>query len=454
MPLAPYLRTAATQRPGFAHFGAYHKTVLAAFTALLLFFGGTAQLREIPADALGGDPLVPRAASSDGIIAALQARLRERPADSFGYSTLGAAYLQKVREAGDPTYFPKAEAVLRKALDLDPRNFEAMISLGALSLARHQFEEAVRWAESARALNPYRAAIYGEIGDAYIESGEYDKGFDAFEKMMSLRPDLNSYARVAYARELSGDVAGAIEAMRLAADAGAPSSESGAWPRVQLGHLYFNYLNNLPAAEAEYQRALAGYPGYLYAIAGIARVRAAQRDTRGAIELYTRVTSVMPLPEFVIALGDVYQVSGHNQEAERQYALVRLEEQLFQANGVDTDLEMALFDADHAYDLPNALARARQQASRRPSIKAADVLAWALYQNGDTIAAQAAIQQALRLGTRDALMRFHAGMIAYRLGDSARARDFLTQALSINPNFSLLYADRARETLAGLNSGD
>jgi Tfp pilus assembly protein PilF len=90
--------------------------------------------------------------------------------------------------------------------------------------------------------------------------------------------------------------------------------------------------------------------------------------------------------------------------------------------------------------------------ARRPSIHAADVLAWALYQTGDYTEAKAASQQALRLGTRDALMLYHAGMIALKLGETAQAEAYLSQALVLNPHFSLRYADQARQTLAELRA--
>ncbi len=429
----------------------YHKILFAAFAALLIAFGGAFTLQSTRENVSAPDPLVPRTSKGDEQIATLQARLRARPDDQRAYTLLGATYLQKARVSGDPAYYPKAEAILDKALELAPNDFEAMIAQATLALSRHQFRDALAWAERARVLNPYRALIYGIMGDAHVELGEYDAAWAAFEKMNATRPDLNSYARISYARELLGDVDGAIDAMQHAVDSGANDDEGTAWTRVQLGHLYFNYKNDLPRAETEYRHALAGYSGYLYAIAAIARVRAAQHDYAGAIELYTRVTNVMPLPEFVIALGDVYRANGQRDEAERQYALVHVEEQLYRANGVDTDLEMALFDADHDHDLPTALAHAREQLIRRPSIKAADVLAWTLYKTGDDADALAVMQQALRLGTQDALMFFHAGMIAHRLGNATMARGYLTRAQTLNPNFSLLYADDARQTLATLS---
>lgn len=393
--------------------------------------------------------LSPLAFSTDAIIANLQQYLLLRPADGVAYGNLGIAYLQKARETGDPVFYVKAEGTLNKALDLNRNDFRSLAGLGALALARHQFREALDWGEQARALNPYNAGIYGVMGDAQIELGDYPAAFDTFQKMVDLRPGLPAYSRVSYARELSGDLPGAIQAMQQAIEAEAPNSQAANWARVQLGNLYFNQGDYAPAEQA-YQSAVSFLPDYAYALAGLGNVRAAQGRYDEAISLYSRVVKTMPLPQFVIALGDIYAAAGRNDDAARQYGLVEMEEKLFEANGVDIEAELALFDADHDRDLAQALVRARAGYTRRPSITVADVLAWTLYKNRDYAEAQAMMTQAQRLGTRNALMYYHAGMIAYRLGNDSDAVDYLDRARSLNPRFSLLYADSARELLSQL----
>jgi tetratricopeptide (TPR) repeat protein len=290
------------------------------------------------------------------------------------------------------------------------------------------------------------------IADAQTELGQYDAAVATIQKLVDLRPDLGSYSRVSYARELHGHLPEAIDAMKRAAEAGSPRQESTAWTRVQLGNLYFT-TGDLTAAQVEYQRALAEVPGYLHALAGLGRVEAARGHYGPASELYKQATARQPLPEYVIALGDVYRAAGQAQEAERQYQLVGAMQRLFAANGVDLDLEIALFNLDHDRELERSLAQVRAQAGRRPSIKVQDALAWALYKNGECRPAQVAMAQALRLGTRDPLMLFHAAIIADCLGQREQARSYLEQVAALNPNFSLLYADRAREALARLGGG-
>ena len=160
----------------------------------------------------------------------------------------------------------------------------------------------------------------------------------------------------------------------------------------------------------------------------------------------------MPLPEFVIALGDVYTVSGQPDEAAKQYALVDAMQQLYRENGIDTDVEMALFDADHDRNLDEALKQARDAYDKRASIRTADVLSWTLYKTGNVTEAQKYSQESLRLGTKDALLLFHAGMIESALGNRDAAISYLQQALTINPHFSLLFAPQAQTELSRLQS--
>jgi tetratricopeptide (TPR) repeat protein len=295
-------------------------------------------------------------------------------------------------------------------------------------------------------VNPPNHLAYGVIGDAQVELGDYEAGRAAYDKMASLRPDINSYSRISYMRELLGDTDGAIKAMSLATRVGLANTEPSNWARVQLGHLYFN-SGRLEQAEALYQASLNLYPDYIHALGGMGKVRAARGDYKGATEYYRRALSQIPIPEYVIALGDAYAAAGNTEEAQKQYALVGAIQQLYQSNGVDTDLEIALFNADHRIAPAQTVAQAQAAYERRPSIFAADVVAWALYQTGDYHEAEEFSQKALQLGMQDALKYFHAGMIAHQLGDKERAREYLERALEINPHFSLRYAPLARATL-------
>lgn len=390
----------------------------------------------------------PNAGSLDGAIASLQQRLREIPDDWRGFAQLGLAYVAQARVTADPSWYPKAEGVLRRSLRLQPdQNVDGALGIGALDLARHDFAAALRQGRRASELDPYSADAYGVIGDALLELGRYDRAFEAFQTMVDTRPDLASYARVAYARELVGDVSGAEGAMRMAFDAAGSPSDS-AWTAYQLGELAFG-SGDVGSARGWYARGLDLDPAYVPNLAGLAKVAWARGDDELAIARLTEVVARYPSAEFVVALADLYRTTGWRALAEQQEAVVAAMHELATANGVNVDLELALFDADH--DEPaGALAAARAEWARRRSVHVADAYAWALYANGRYRRASAFAERALSLGTRNALFLFHAGMIRLGLGDEAGARRYLSRALATNPNFSILYADDAARILARL----
>jgi tetratricopeptide (TPR) repeat protein len=376
----------------------------------------------------------------------LQAKLKDQAGSADEYAQLGTLLLQRVRETADPSLYSRAEQAFEQALGLDANQLDALIGQGSLALMRHQFAQAIVWGNKALAINPYRAQIYGVIGDAQIELGLYDEAVKTIQKMVDTRPDLASYSRVSYVRELHGDTVGAIDAMKRALAASNPNSEAGLWTQVVLGNLYFN-SGDLKQAEETYRAALWRKQDYLQATAGIAKVRAAEGKFDEAIELYQQVITALPLPEHAIALGDLYTHIGKQKEADAQYDLVRVIQKLNADAGTDVDMELALFDADHGKGQQDSELRARDVYARRPSIYGADALAWTLYHNGKYDEAKAFIDKALSLGTRDAMFHFHAGKIEWALKNELGARKHFEQALDINPHFSLIYAKEARAHL-------
>ena len=190
-------------------------------------------------------------------------------------------------------------------------------------------------------------------------------------------------------------------------------------------------------------------PGHVHAEAGLARVEASAGGYRKAIARLRHVVQVLPIPAYVIMLGDVLRASGHENQARREYALVGAIERLFAANGVRTELQTAVFDLDHDRNVTDALARARAAYASAPGVYAEDALAWGLFHAGRCEQARAHSAHALRLGTRDALLIFHRAMIERCRGD-ASARSWFRRALAINPHFSFLWAPVARKALQTL----
>lgn len=388
-------------------------------------------------------------------IETLQAKLQRQPENPTLYAELGLAYLQRVRETGDSSYYTLADKALQEALTRDPDQPYALIGQGTLALARHDFTEALTWGKRAQALNAFSIEPLAILTDGYIELGRYEEAAATLQQLVDLKPGLAAYTRISYLRELHGDVDGAIEAMSQAAAIGVPGQEATLWTKVQLGHLYFN-RGDFDQAEAFYNEALYYDPHYPYALAGLGRVQAARGDYAQALGTYIPLVQRYPLPEFVIELGDLYTQTGQTELAQRQYDLVYLIQELNASAGMDVDLEMALFAADHlaaahAPSTAELVAQATAAYERRPSIEAADVLAWTLYQHGDYEAAWSYSQEALRLHTQNARYHYHAGRIAYALGRLDAARNHLQTALDINPAFSVLHAAEAEQLLAELS---
>ena len=387
---------------------------------------------------------------SEQAILLLQSRLEQNPNDAATYAQLGLAYLQRVRQTADPQLYRLSEQAFNESLTRDAQQVDALLGQGMLALARHNFPAALQWGQQAKTLNPYRAQILGVLVDAYTELGQYEPALATTQAMVDLRPDLASYSRVSYQRELHGDVTGAIEAMTSAVAMAPADSEEWAWTQVQLGNLYLNQ-GQLDEAKAVYEECLYYQANYAYALAGLARIEAAQGAYQAAIERLQPLVERLPLPEFAILLGDLYTTTQQPEAAQQQYDLVRLIQQLNARAGMSVDLELALFEADYG-QADVALAKAREAYERRPSVVAADVLGWALYQHGDYEEAWIYAQKALRLGTQDALWHYHAAKIAYALGDTNEARTYLVKALAINPAFSIRYTPDAQTMLTNYSA--
>ncbi|MEX2203508.1 MAG: tetratricopeptide repeat protein, partial [Actinomycetota bacterium] len=404
------------------------------------------ELPRTPASVLLGP--AGRAGSLEGSIVGLQDRLRLVPKDWQGYASLGLMYVAKARVTADPSWYPKAEGVLARSLRLRSEgNVDAILGLGALALARHEFEDALAHGRVAEAMSPRNADAFGVIGDALLELGRYEEAFAAFQTMVDTRPDLTSYARVSYARELLGDVEGAVDAMRVAFESAGTSSDA-AWAAHQLGELELG-RGDVEAATRWFERGLDLAPDDVANLAGLARAAWVEGDTGLAIGRFEDVVARRPSVEHLATLGDLYAISGHPDLADAQYAVVEAARALARSNGVNVDLEIALFDADHG-NPERALAAARAEWQRRRSVHVADAYAWALYANGRFEEAERLSNRALALGTGNAAFLFHAAMIERALGRDAVALRLMSRALRLNPRFSVLHAATAERVRSEL----
>jgi tetratricopeptide (TPR) repeat protein len=377
-----------------------------------------------------------------------QERLRLRPADDHSWAELGQAYVQQARITSDPSYYPKAEQALRRSLRLRPaENTAAMVGLGALANARHDFRAARDWGRRAEAVDRYNGAVYGVLTDALTQLGDYPGAEAAAQRMLDLQPGLSSFTRAAYVFEQRGDIAAARSALtRALAEATAPADI--AFCRLHLGDLAFD--NGDPkAASEQYQQGLTAAPETVALLAGRARATAALGRTEQALRDLATVVERAPLPEYVLEHAELLDSLGRPEQARGQYRLLASIQRLFTVNGVLDDLGAAQIEADHGSPA-TAVRLARAEWARRHSVLVADALAWALHRAGDDRQALSYAKQADRLGWRNAGFAYHRGMIELGLGDRRAARRDLDRALRINPHFSRLHAPRAAAALASL----
>jgi tetratricopeptide (TPR) repeat protein len=364
--------------------------------------------------------------------ASLERQVAGRPRDVEALTLLGFAYQQRARETGDPSFYPRSERVLRRAHRLEPTNSSTLRGLASLAASRHRFDESLKLARRAQRQAPRSPAVYGLLGDAYLELGSYERAFAAFDRMAALKPGPVAYARISYARELLGETEAAVEAMMMAVSSAGRSGEPAAWANAQLGNLYLN-SGRLRAASESHRRALNLFPDYAPALAGLGRTQWWRGHLPSAARLFRLALERAAVPDYAVALGDVYAQMGRREEAERAYQQAEILEHSFAANGGRNQLETALFDLDHDRNVGAALALARAGRDLRPSVEGEHVLAWALYKNGRCSEAKKHSIRALRLGTKDTGAMLHRSFIEACLGNDTAAREFRAKALDANP---------------------
>ena len=364
-------------------------------------------VRSEPAVGMPGSP----STSAEGLqkrIGDMEKRLAEQPKDHAAAVLLADALLRQARVTGDGRLSGRARSVLTSVLNDVPGHYDALRLLSATHLSQHRFRDALEVARRARDLRPHDAWNYGVIGDALVELGEYDEAFESFDKMMSLRPSAAAYARVAYARELQGNLHGALQAMELAREATtAHDPEAQAWYSAQVGELYLR-MGKLEEADREYRRATFVFADHPFAMIGRGKVASGRGHRQEALTLYLEQLKRTPTLDLAGRIGDIYARDGNRVEAERYYQLA---EDLAGPAIAQTEANLALFLAERNRKLSEAVTVAESVAATRHDIFTADALAWAYFKTGRLDEARSASERALRTGTRDERILAHAAAI-------------------------------------------
>lgn len=398
-----------------------------------------------------------KSAATNGTIRFLEERIKSNPEDFVAHNKLAAEYLQKMRETGDVTFLNLASRAARASLEILPaaQNKGGLAILAQTEYSSHDFAAARDHALQLTKLEMNKGYSYQILGDALLELGNYQEAENAFREMEKLGgfQDLTKVAmeqRLARLAILHGKNAEASRhfstALKIATTLPTPPRETVAWCHWQLGETAFAN-GDYKTAEKYYRSALTTFPDYFRALASLGNARAANNDLTGAIEQYEKVVLILPDPNFVATLGDLYKLTGREDEAKKQYELVEQIGHLSELNGTLYNRQLALFYADHDLKTDEAYQLAAKEYEVRRDIYGADTLAWTAFKAGKLTEAKTAISEALRLGTRDAKLFYHAGMIEKKSGNQKEAKKFLEQALKLNPAFDLLQAENAKKEL-------
>ncbi len=387
-------------------------------------------------------PAAPAASAdtpTDKEIAKWQEKVKANAQDKRAMVNLGDALMQKGRETADASYYGLAENSYKQAIALDPKFVDALDGMAWVASGRHEFEQSMEWAKKAIAIEPADNTAYGMLGDAHTEMGDTDAAYSDYQKMLDLRPDAGSYSRGAHLLFITGDVNKAVLLMAKAVQTGSPYAENTAWSRAQLALMLFNN-GNLLAAQNTAEAAYKQNPKNYWALFTMGKVRSAKKDYPAAIDFYKQAVAIAPQHDALVALGDLYRLTGDKTAAAQQDALIESVHKIQKANGVRGDSQIARFYADQNKNLPEALAMTQEEFRTRKNVVVTDNLAWCEYKNGMNGPAQEHIKLALKQKTPDANILFHAGMIALQANDKANAQYYLMKALSLNPNFNPVYA--------------
>lgn len=423
-------------------------STLTAILAAAMLFSNACSSKISEPGTVKAESEMPKVETADAEVGNLLEFIEKMPDSPTGYNQLAALYVKRARETGDFSLNSKAESAIEKALQIAPEDATAKKLKASLHLTFHRFDQALEAGKELQNKYPNDAFGYGVLSDANFELGNYQEAVEAAQKMVDLRPNTASYARVGHLRSFYGDTEGALEALKTAARTADPKDkEAQSWCLVQIGDELWKY-GKYTEAEKVYDEALQNLPNYYLALAGKGRARAAQNDLDGAIKILMDANNRIPAVETTILLGDIFTKQGNTEKAKQQYDLVEVIEQKI---GVNNDQKrLAILWADQNIKLDEALTITKRESAMRKDIFTADALAWTLYKKGQLAEAKTAISAALKMKTNDARILYHAGMIEKGLGNQAEAKRLLENALKLNPMFDLLQAENARKALAEL----
>ncbi len=360
----------------------------------------------------------------DEQIRAAQATVQGRPSDVTALERLGWLYVTKARASFDDGYTTLAEHCALVLEKTEPRSEAALLLRGHALHSQHRFHEAE---PLARELVTRRglAADYALLGDILVDLGRVDEAVAAYQSMLDQKPDPQGHARAAHVRWLKGDLEGALDLMRMAAAASSPREPAvAAWMHVQWAR-YLWQDGQPEAALGVLRSALEFQSGFAPAQLLQGRILLARGQAAQALDCLASATRANPLPEYRWALAEAYQACGRPDEARAEAEAVAMQ-------GAAADPRTcALFLATRRRQVDRAVRLARQEFAVRADVFTEDALAWALAAAGELTEARVHLDRALVLGTRDARLWLHAGIIYGLCGAGAESQRWLSRARTV-----------------------
>lgn len=370
--------------------------------------------------------------------------LKKDTNDDLSKLKLVELYINEARITGNLSYYNNASMKVLSTIT-DKKHvkqdiyYKALVYKATVYMSLHQFADAQKNAELALAMNPFDADIYGVLMDANVELGKYDEALKMCDKMMSIRPDIRSYSRVSYMRQIYGDNTGAIAAMRMAVESGAQGLENTEWARVQLGDLYLN-TGHADTAKMLYESSLYARPDYPFAEMGLAKVAASQKQYDEAITHCKNAIRVISESSFISYLGDLYKLKGDLAKADEVHKDVlklmkeneeKNEQEVYARHNGNREMANACLNANQTED---ALTFAKKDLALRPSnIDANELVAWIYYVKHDYAQAGNHINLALSTHSQNAPLLYKASLIFSSLAQTDKAKELMKQAMMINP---------------------
>lgn len=393
----------------------------------------------------GGIALSAEWLNTKKVIEGLLTAIKLNPDDNKSKLTLAQAYIEEARITGDHAYYDQASLqLLDEVIKAEPQNFDALCCKSTVLLSQHHFSEGLTVAQQALPLNPNSAFIYGLMCDANVELGNYKAAVEMSDKMISLRPDIRSYSRISYLREIYGDYPGAIQAAKLAVSAGYPGLEQSEFARMILGHLY-ECTGALDSAAVQYKLALLERPEYAFAIAGLGRIEKAKGNYTDAIAYYEKAKKLIIEYSFSDELTDLYQLN--NQRGKAESSAKEVVEMLGAGSTDESNIVHGHYsDKELAYaylktnDLENAMKHAKLEYKRRPdNIDVCETMAWVNYKKGNYTEANKFIQTALKTNSQNPILLSRAGLIKIKSGEPTKGIQLIQKALQTNPFIADVY---------------